>query len=127
MSGSFGTPRPGSLPTVSRSVIFATSYGDRTGTIPVDVAYRVDRARGQLFLNGAQVTAEQLASFARMVSDFRPQFLRGFPSLLVLLAREMNALRRPVWLKAVLTGGELLGESQRDYLSQTFGCPAYDW
>lgn len=110
-----------------RSVIFATSYGDRTGTIPVDVAYRADRARGLLFLNGASVTSEQLASFARMVLDFRPQFLRGYPSLLMLLAREIHTLGRPPRLKAVLTGGELLGGAQRDYLSQAFGCPVYDW
>ncbi|MGB4780817.1 phenylacetate--CoA ligase family protein, partial [Candidatus Methylomirabilis sp.] len=113
--------------TGDRTVVFGTSYGDRIGTIPTDVAYRVDRVREHLFLNGARVTAEQLASFARMVSDFRPQFLRGFPSLLMLLAREINALGRPVRLKAVLTGGEFLGEAQRDYLSQTFGCPVYDW
>lgn len=110
-----------------RIVVFGTSYGDRVGTIPVDVAYRVDRARRYLFLNGARVTPDQAVNFAHMVSDFRPQFIRGYPSLLVLLAREVNTRGLRVRPRAVLTGAELLGEAQRDYLAQTFQCPVFDW
>jgi phenylacetate-CoA ligase len=104
-----------------------TSYGSLPGSVSADVPFKVDRARGELFLNGSRLSEERLQAFARQVVDFRPQFLRGFPSLLVLLAREMNALRRPVRLKAVLTGAELLGEIQREYLEQTFKCRVYDW
>jgi phenylacetate-CoA ligase len=110
-----------------RTVIFGTSYGDRVGTIPAEVAYRVDEARRHLFLNGVRMTTEQVVSFARMTSEFDPQFIRGYPSLLVLLAREVHALGLRVRPRAVLTGAELLGEPQRDYLTQTFGCPVFDW
>jgi len=110
-----------------RTVVFGTSYGDPVGTIPVDVASWVDRATGRLFLNGARVTTEQVVSFARMTFEFHPQFILGFPSLLVLLAREVQALGLRVRPRAVLTGGELLSEAHRDYLTQTFGCPVFDW
>lgn len=110
-----------------KSVIFLTSYGTLPGSVPVDVPFKVHRARGELFLNGSRLSRERLRTFAELVIDFHPQFLRGFPSLLVLLAREINALGRPVRLKAVLTGAELLGDVQREYLAQTFGCRVYDW
>ncbi|MBI4380466.1 MAG: phenylacetate--CoA ligase family protein [candidate division NC10 bacterium] len=114
--------RPG-----DRSVLFWQPYGDRPATYDVNTPHALDRSERELFLNAARLDDRRLREYVHLVVSFRPQFLRGFPSVLILLARALNSLRARLRLRAVLTGGELLGDEQRHYLEETFVCKVYDW
>ena len=114
--------RPG-----DRSVIFWQPYGDRPATYDVNTPHALDRSERELFLNAARLDDRRLREYVHLVVSFRPQFLRGFPSVLMLLARALNSLHARLRLRAVLTGGELLGDEQRHYLEETFACKVYDW
>lgn len=114
--------RPG-----DREVLFWQPYGDRPATYDVNTPHALDRSERELFLNAARLDDRRLLEYVHLVVSFRPQFLRGFPSLLILLARALNSLRARLRLRAVLTGGELLGDEQRHYLEETFVCKVYDW
>ncbi len=61
---------------------------------------------------------------------FRPQFLHGYPSALILLAEYV--LRNeidfsPLSLRAVLLGSEPVYPGQHDTLERAFRCRAYSW
>lgn len=110
-----------------RSVVFGMSWGDLPGSIPESISYRYDRSRRELFLNGVRSCDDRrLREFAGIVVEFRPHFIRGNPSLLTLLARAISSLRAGLKLRAVLTGGELLDETQRALLEETFHCKVFD-
>jgi phenylacetate-CoA ligase len=96
---------------------------------PVDpeTPYEVDRSRRELFLNAGKLDDWRLGQFSRLLVEFRPQILRGYPSRLILLARALRSSHARLRLRAVLTGGELLGDEHRRYLEETFGCKVYDW
>ena len=109
-----------------RSVLFWQPYGDRPATYDVNTPHALDRSERELFLNAARLDDRRLREYVHLVVSFRPQFLRGFPSVLILLTRALNSLRARLRLRAVLTGGELLGDEQRHYLEETFACKVYD-
>ena len=109
-----------------RLVVFMGPIGYPQGPIDLEIAYRLDRSGRTLFLNGTRFDDCRLREFARLLVSFRPHLLRGFPSLLVLLARAMNSLHSRFRLRAVLTGGELLGDEERRYLEDTFACKVFD-
>jgi phenylacetate-CoA ligase len=96
---------------------------------PVDpgTPYVLDRSRRELFLNAAKLDDWRLGQFSRLVVEFRPQILRGYPSRLILLTRALKSSHARLRLRAVLTGGELLGDEHRRYLEEAFGCKVYDW
>ncbi|HLC03085.1 MAG TPA: hypothetical protein VJK02_08620 [Anaerolineales bacterium] len=114
--------RPG-----DRSVLFWTPYRNLAGSYDISRPFSLDRSRRELFLNAAGLNDVRLREFAERVVNFRPQILRGYPSLLMLLARSLNSAGARLRLRAVLTGGELLGDERRRYLEETFGCKVYDW
>lgn len=96
---------------------------------PIDLRtpYVLDRARRELLLNAWALDDRRLREFAQMVADFRPQFVGGLASHVTLLARALDARHPGLRLRAVLTGGELLGDEQRRFLETTFTCRVYDW
>jgi len=109
-----------------RSVLFSTPYRNVAGSYDSSRPYSLDRSPRELFLNAAGLSHVRLREFAERVVNFRPQILRGYPSLLMLLARSLNSAGARLRLRAVLTGGELLGDEQRHYLEETFACKVYD-
>lgn len=113
--------RPG-----DRSVVFRIRYGYRPDSSGFYAPYLMDRSKGELFLNAARLDDHHLREFASLMIDFRPHLLRGLPSHLILLARAVNSLHGRLRLRAVLTGGELLGHEQRRYLEETFACKVFD-
>lgn len=109
-----------------RVVVFRLRYGYQPNSSEFYTPYLVDHSKRELFLNAARLDDRRLREFASLMIDFRPHLLRGLPSHLVLLARAVNALHGRVQLRAVLTGGELLGYDQRRYLEETFACKVLD-
>lgn len=109
-----------------RLVVFIGPIGYPEGPIDLETPYSLHRSRRILFLNGTTLDDHRLREFARLLISFRPHLLRGLPSLLIPLARAMNSLHSRFRLRAVLTGGEMLGDEERCYLEDTFACKVFD-
>lgn len=63
----------------------------------------------------------------KAVEDFKPDVLDGFSSALWLLAREANlAGTNRIHPRIVFGSGELISQSQRQYLEKSFEAPYYD-
>jgi len=75
-----------------------------------------------------EMSAEKLSLLVRKLEDFQPEFIRGYPSVIYLLAqfiaREGKPRLRP---KAIITTAEQLYDYQRDLYSKVFECETYDY
>ena len=78
--------RPG-----DKTVIFNVPLGYfGGGKIDFETPYTLDASRRTLILNAARLDDQRLRHFSRLLGDYRPDILRGFPSTLALLARFME-------------------------------------
>jgi len=97
------------------------------GKIDLETPYTLDASRKTLILNAARLDDQRLRQFSRLVGEYRPDILRGFPSTLILLARFLEAERIKIHPRAVMTGGELVLDWQRRFLEGAFGCAVFDY
>lgn len=110
-----------------RSVVFTVPLGYfGGGTIDFDALYAIDAPRNTLLLNGARLDEQRLRDLSRLVGEYRPDSLRGFPSTLVLLARFLDAEKIRIRPRSVMTGGELILDWQRRFLKDAFGRGVFD-
>ncbi len=76
--------------------------------------------------NAAGMSAETMPSIAAKIYNFQPEFIRGYPSAIYLLARfiekEGKYKLKP---RAIFTGAELLYGYQRKLFRKIFGCETY--
>ena len=115
--------RPG-----DRTVIFNVPLGYfGGGKIDFETSYTLDASRKTLILNAARLDDERLRQFSRLVGEYRPDILRGFPSTLTLLARFLNVEKIKILPRAVMTGGELVLDWQRRFLEEAFRCAVFDY
>jgi phenylacetate-coenzyme A ligase PaaK-like adenylate-forming protein len=97
------------------------------GKIDLETPYTLDASRKTLILNAARLDDQRLRQFSRLVGEYRPDILRGFPSTLILLARFMGIEKIKIHPRAVMTGGELVLDWQRRFLEGAFGCAVFDY
>lgn len=87
-------------------------------------AMRVKKAAGEFSKNmevySILTPPNQLV---KQLNEFEPEFLTGYPSALLLLAKEKNAGRLNITPKAIASSAELLTIEAFENLKQTFGCP----
>lgn len=68
------------------------------------------------------LTPEYMEIYRRKAFDFRPQWLKGFPSSLYIFAKFLKDTKRPFpSLKGVLCASENLYDFQKELLSEVFG------
>ncbi|HUK56201.1 MAG TPA: hypothetical protein VLY20_06040 [Nitrospiria bacterium] len=90
--------------------------------------WRADHVEKRLLCSSYHFTPQNLASYIKALTDFRPDFVHGYPSSLYLLARHVqdngiDALRP----RAVFTASETLLDFQREAIRQAFGAPVFNW
>jgi len=69
------------------------------------------------------------ASFASIVAaldEFKPDYLKTYPSVAALLAEEQMGGRLDIRLKAVLTGAEVLTEDRKQKIQRAWGITPFD-
>ncbi len=96
------------------------------GEIDFDTLYTIDLPRKMLLLNPGRLDEQRLRDLSRLVGEYRPDSLRGFPSMLVLLAHFLDAEKIKVRPRSVMTGGELILDWQRRFLEDAFGRTVFD-
>jgi phenylacetate-CoA ligase len=80
-----------------------------------------------LLLSAMHVNNEILDQYAWMLDKHKPAFIRGYPSVLALLADYLQKnLRYKIRPKAILTTAETLIPAHRDRLQEVFDCKVFD-
>jgi phenylacetate-CoA ligase len=79
-------------------------------------------------MSSYHLTDDRLSLYISKLREFRPQFLRAYPSSATLLARFMREEAEPpiAGLKAILCASENLYEWQRREIEEAFGCRVFN-
>jgi len=82
-----------------------------------------------LTLSSRAMTAANLATYVRLLRQFKPKYLQAFPSSITILAKYMqeNKIEHFPTIKALLCGSENLAEWQRELLEAVFRCRVFSW
>ncbi len=100
------------------------SYVPRRG----EPLWRLDRARNFLYFSAYHLTPENAEQYLRKMQEWKPKFLRGYPSSLYILAKmaATGNLEVPA-LDGILTASETLLPRYRKTIEDVFGARVYDW
>lgn len=99
------------------------SYAPKLGEPPI----RIDRLRNWAYFSVFKMDDSSIAKYAKFLQGWKPRFLRGYPSSLLLIAQ--HALRhnwRLPSLKAAFVASEAVPPELREILRAAFGIEIFD-
>lgn len=97
------------------------------GDLNKDIVYSFDRASNTLFFSSYNLNKHQLKTFIKLISDYQPKALIGYPSSLFILANECQKARQKISVPLAFTSSETLYAFQKETIENTFHCSIYDW
>lgn len=78
-------------------------------------------------LSSFNMTPIQTQRYIEKISNFKPKYIRGYPSSLFILAKYIDQNKNAsIHPDAVFTTAETLLNHQRELIEQTFGCEVFD-
>lgn len=91
--------------------------------------WEYDPINKNLVLSSYHMTDETLPKYIEKINEFRPDFIRAYPSTITIMARFMRVsnIRPFPSIKAILLGSENLYSWQRELLEEIFECRIYSW
>jgi phenylacetate-CoA ligase len=99
------------------------SYAPKSGERPI----RMDRLKNWAYFSVFEMDDASIAEYAKFLQVWKPRFLRGYPSSLLLVAQ--HALRhgwRLPGLKGAFAASEVVTPELREALRQAFGIELFD-
>ena len=95
---------------------------------PGDPLWKLDRAQNTLFMSAYHFSPANADEYLRKLEEFRPRFIRGYPSSLVVLAEHLQRTgRRLGTVRGLFTASETLTERERGIIEEVFGKMLFDW
>lgn len=95
---------------------------------PGEPLWKLDNIRNFLYFSAYHLRPENIPSYVARLTQWRPQFLRGYPSSLYIFARMAKDLRLSVpRVKGILTASETLLPHYRETIEEVFGGKVFDW
>ena len=108
--------------------------GDRTVVLRGEVVasgepWQLQPEEAQLRVSSYHLTDALIPRQLERIRRFRPRFIQGYPSSLMLVARHMVDHDEPPvdGVRALLCGSENLYDWQRELLERAFGCRPFSW
>jgi phenylacetate-CoA ligase len=81
----------------------------------------------RLLVNSLLMSGDNVSDYIRVFKKFRPQFLKGLPSNLYIMALLLNMRKdHGIRFKAIFSQGENLLNYQRAMIEKVFSCKVYD-
>jgi len=98
-------------------------------SVSKDKFWEYDPLNKSLILSSYHMTDENLTKYIEKIREFKPTFIRAYPSAIIILARfvEENNIASFPSIKAILCGSENLYTWQREVLEKNFRCRVYSW
>jgi phenylacetate-CoA ligase len=88
--------------------------------------WRFNAADMQLLLSYYHISDATLPVYIARLESFRPEFIEGFPSSILILARYLNDIGRKIPLKAIFTSSEVLYDPHRGEIEEAFAAKVFD-
>jgi len=100
------------------------SYVPRDG----EPLWKYEMTRNFMFMSAYHISQDNIKLYVKKLREWKPRFIRGYPSSLYLLAKLMKVNTLTIEpLKAILTASETLLPQYREVIEESFGAPVFDW
>jgi histidinol-phosphate aminotransferase len=101
------------------------SYVPKTDEDPL---WYVHKAQNCLFMSAYHLTPDNASQYVERVLEFRPRFIRGYPSSLAVFADYAYPAREQfAGVQGLFTASETLTPTERMTIERTFGGKLFDW
>ena len=81
-----------------------------------------------LYMSAYHLTEQNCDDYVDAICEFKPRFLRGYPSALAVFAEFAYSRREELRnIKGVFTASEVVTQSEREGIERTFGKVLFDW
>ncbi|MCP9456541.1 MAG: AMP-binding protein [Nitrospira sp.] len=99
------------------------SYSPKAG----EPLWKLDRLRNWLYCSPYHLSEEQCRAYLDVLAQWKPRYLRGYPSSLYVLARVAKSEKRRLpGLRAAFTASETLLPQYRTEIEEAFGVKVFD-
>jgi phenylacetate-CoA ligase len=107
----------------SRRVLLTTSRNPKSKK-----NWQINYHHNELKIFGYDLSEGNLDEYIKLMNDFKPDFLYGMPSVLVLWAKIINENKVVLpRFKGAFCGSEALSIHQKKVISETFSCRVLSW
>ncbi len=89
--------------------------------------WRYSADKNELVMSSFHLSIHTAQWYIDKIHEHKPEVIYAYPSAVYLLARYCRELKANVSVKYVFTSSEVLTESIRQYVEETFNCRIYDW
>ncbi len=86
------------------------------------------RVHNELRFSVYHLTPSNIRKYIETLKDFRPKFIRGYPTSIYIVAREMLRNKESVPPpNAIFCSSEMLTSQMKETIQRAFNAPAYNW
>ncbi len=88
--------------------------------------WRMNFPENQLLLSYYHISDKTLPIFLEKLNQFKPEYIEGFPSIILTIARYLKKHKLTLPIKAVFTSSEPLYDTHREDIEESFETKIYD-
>jgi phenylacetate-CoA ligase len=89
--------------------------------------WRMNYLHNQLWLSSFHLSEKNMAKYVKKLEDYKAKALEAYPSTAFILAKYLEAQKKTIPLRAVLTSSEPLLTIQRETIEKSFECKVFDF
>src|SRR5690606_28303511 len=111
--------------------IHGINQGDRLvslrGNLDKTKIYKYDRFENILYLSSYNINAKTVNQYIKLIREFKPKGILGYPSSLENLCNELQKLGEYCHIPTAITSSETLYDFQRVKIREFIGATVFDW
>ena len=97
------------------------------GDLNRDQLSRFDKNSNILYLSSYNINKNNIYKYIKLLLDFNPKFISGYPSSLEILSNELCRININLNIPIAITSSETLYGFQREKIKNYIGADIYDW
>lgn len=97
------------------------------GDLNRDQLFRFDKHSNILYLSSYNINKDNIYKYIKLLLDFNPKFISGYPSSLEMLSNELCRININLNIPVAITSSETLYSFQREKIKNFLGADVYDW
>ena len=97
------------------------------GDLNRDELCRYNKYGNILYLSSYNINRENIEKYVKLLREFRPRFISGYPSSLEILSNALCRINTQLNIPIAVTSSETLHGFQREKIKTYLGATCYDW
>jgi len=97
------------------------------GTLDRNTFSYYDKSNNVLYISSYHLSSNRISEYYKMIEDFKPKVIKGYPSSMHILATELYKSGRELHIPIGFTSSEVLHGFQKDIIQKVLHTKVYDW